>query len=115
MLGGSTLSWRAMVALNNPAVPAAPFRWPMFDFTDPSGIEPTGTPSAPKTSVSASSSTTSPTAVDVPCPSTSEQVEGATPANRQARSTASRWPTGLGAVMPLPLPSLAPAMPSSTA
>ena len=33
----------------------------------------------------------------------------------QARSTASRWPTGLGAVMPLPLPSLEPPTPSSTA
>jgi hypothetical protein len=66
MLGGSTFSWRAIVALKSPAVPAAPFRCPMFDFTDPSGIAPAGTPSAAKTSARASSSTTSPTAVDVP-------------------------------------------------
>ena len=62
MLGGSTLWWSAMAALNRPAVPAAPFRWPMFDFTEPSGIEPAGTPSPPNTSVRASTSTTSPTA-----------------------------------------------------
>jgi hypothetical protein len=115
MLGGSTLWWSAMAALNRPAVPAAPFRWPMFDFTEPSGIDPTGTPSLPNTSVSASTSTTSPTAVDVPCPSTSEHVDGATPARSQARSTASFCPIGLGAVMPLPFPSLDPATPSSTA
>ena len=33
----------------------------------------------------------------------------------QARSTASCWPTGLGAVMPLPLPSEEPPMPRITA
>ncbi len=42
-------------------------------------------------------------------------VAGSSPAMRQARSTASRWPIGFGAVMPLPLPSLEPAMPRITA
>ena len=50
--------------------------------------------------------------VEVPCASISvagRRVDS--PACAQARSTASRWPTGLGAVMPLPLPSLEPPMP----
>ena len=37
------------------------------------------------------------------------------PARCQARSMASFWPTGLGAVMPLPLPSLARRPPRMTA
>ena len=51
-------------------------------------------------------STTSPTRVDVPWPSISVAVAGDTPAFCQARSTQNFWPTGLGAVMPFPLPSL---------
>ncbi len=60
-------------------------------------------------------STTSPTRVDVPCASTSEHTSGDSPALCQARATASRCPTGFGAVMPLPRPSLAPPMPRTTA
>jgi len=37
------------------------------------------------------------------------------PAPCQARSTARRWPIGLGAVIPLPLPSLEPPTPRTTA
>ena len=39
-LGGITFSWSDMTALKRPAAPAAPLRWPMFDLTDPRGIEP---------------------------------------------------------------------------
>ena len=87
----------------------------MFDLTEPSAIDPYGAPAPPKTSVIACASTTSPTAVDVPCPSISVAVAGESPAARQARSMARRGPIGFGAVMPLPLPSLDPAMPRMTA
>ena len=46
-LGGSTLSCSASVALSMPAAPAAPLRWPMFDFTEPSAIDP-GASCAPR-------------------------------------------------------------------
>ena len=45
----------------------------------------------------------------------SAAVAGSTAAACHARSIASRWPTGFGAVIPLPLPSLEPPKPSSTA
>ena len=85
----------------------------MLDFTDPRAIEPGSAPV--KTSLRLLSSAASPTRVDVPCASTADAAAGFSPASPQARSTARRWPTGLGAVMPLPLPSLDPATPSSTA
>ena len=87
----------------------------MFDFTEPSAIEP-GARSAPaNASPRLDSSTKSPTAVDVPWPSIIEHSAGDRPALCQARSIASFWPIGFGAVMPLPLPSLEPAMPRTTA
>ena len=87
----------------------------MFDFTDPSGMEWTGRPAPPKASMSPSTSTTSPTFVDVPCPSTREQVAGSSPATAQPFFSAKRWPTGFGAVIPLPRPSLEAPMPRMTA
>ncbi len=87
----------------------------MFDFTDPSGIDPASAPAAPITCARLSTSTTSPTRVDVPWPSMRPAVAGDSPAFFQARSIASLWPTGFGAVMPLPRPSLEPPMPRSTA
>ena len=87
----------------------------MFDFTEPSATDPLGTPAAARTSPIAVASTTSPTRVLVPWASISEHWAGDSPADAQARSTAMRCPTGLGAVMPLPRPSLAPPMPRSTA
>ncbi len=87
----------------------------MLDLTDPRAMEPGSAPELPKTSPRLVSSAASPTRVDVPWASTAEAAVGFSPAFAQARSTASRWPTGLGAVMPLPLPSLEPPMPSSTA
>ena len=60
-------------------------------------------------------STTSPTRVEVPWPSISVPTVGDRPAFFQARSMQNFWPMGLGAVMPLPLPSLDPPMPRSTA
>ena len=101
-LGGMTFSRSAKLALSSPAAPAAALRWPMFDFTDPSA---TG-PSAPNVSCRHCTSTTSPTFVDVPWPSTIPHVRGDSPAAFHARSMASFWPSGLGAVRPLPLPSL---------
>ena len=64
--GGSSLWCNDSAALSIPAAPAAPFRCPMFDLTDPSGIEPTGRPRPEKASVIAATSTTSPTFVDAP-------------------------------------------------
>ncbi len=87
----------------------------MFDFTEPSAIECGAAPATRSTSLIASTSTTSPTRVEVPWPSISEAVAGESPAFSQARSTASFCPTGLGAVMPLPRPSLEPPMPRTTA
>ncbi len=99
-------SWRTI--LNSPAVPAAALRWPMLDLTEPSAIWPGLAPAPPKTSDSDSSSAASPTRVDVPCASMAVTVAGSRPERSQARRTASCWPTGLGAVMPLPLPSEEP-------
>ena len=87
----------------------------MFDFTEPSATDPGASPAPENASVRLSTSTTSPTAVEVPWPSTSPQASGERPESAQARSTASRCPIGLGAVIPFPLPSLAPATPRTTA
>ena len=89
-LGGSTLWCRASAALNSPAAPAAALRCPMFDFTEPSAIDPGAAPAAPKTDMSPSTSATSPTRVEVPWPSTSVATAGLSPACRHARSTESR-------------------------
>jgi hypothetical protein len=114
-LGASIFSCRLMTILNRPAVPAAALRWPMFDFTEPSAMDPGAAPAFPNTFVMLSSSAASPTRVDVPCASIADALAGSTPACCHAPSTANRCPTGFGAVMPLPLPSLDPAAPSSTA
>ena len=111
-LGGSTFSCRARAVLSIPAAPAAAFRCPMLDFTDPSATEPGASCAPEKASIRLLTSTTSPTRVEVPWPSIIVHSEGDRPALRQARSTARRWPTGLGAVIPLPLPSLARADPA---
>ena len=68
-----------------------------------------------KASIRLLSSTASPTLVEVPWPSIRVHSAGDTPALRQARSIAKRCPTGLGAVIPLPLPSLALPTPRTTA
>ena len=66
---GITPSRTASVALTSPGTPAAAFRWPMFDFTDPmrSGAS-RGAPCASLANASAQAlaSTTSPSAVPVP-------------------------------------------------
>ena len=98
-----------------PAAPAAPLRWPKFDFTEPRAIDPRGSCAPEKPSIKLFSSTASPTLVEVPWPSTSVHSAGDSPAFRQARSMAKRCPTGLGAVMPLPLPSLELPTPRTTA
>ncbi len=87
----------------------------MLDFTEPSAMECGAAPAAPKTAVRLVSSEASPTRVEVPCASTAPAVDGSTPARSQARCTASCWPTGFGAVMPLPLPSEEPPTPRMTA
>ena len=87
----------------------------MFDFTEPSAIDPGGTCASEKASIRLFSSTASPTLVEVPWPSMRVHSAGDSPAFRHARSTAKRCPTGLGAVMPLPLPSLALPTPRTTA
>ena len=98
-----------------PAAPAAPLRWPMFDLTEPSAIDPGATCACEKASIRLLNSTASPTLVAVPWPSIMVHSAGDSPAFRQARSTARRCPTGLGAVIPLPLPSLALPTPRTTA
>jgi hypothetical protein len=85
----------------------------MLLLAEPRAIELRGAP--PNTFERLSTSTTSPTFVLVPCASTSPAVVGSSPAFFQARSTASSWPMGLGAVMPLPLPSDEPPTPRTTA
>ena len=82
-------------------------------FAEPSAIEPFAAP--PKTVARLSTSTTSPTFVLVPWASTRPAVAGSSPAFCHARATASCWPIGLGAVMPLPLPSEEPPRPRTTA
>ena len=114
-LGGSILWCSDSVAFSSPAAPAAALRCPMLDLTDPSAIDPGAICEPENASVSAPSSTASPTRVEVPWPSISEQSAGDSPAFCHARSTANRWPMGFGAVMPLPLPSLALPTPRTTA
>ena len=106
--GARTFSWRERTILNMPAVPAEALRWPMFDFTEPRAMLPGLAPAAPKILSMLSSSVASPTRVDVPWASMAVTVAGSSPARSQARATASCWPTGLGAVIPLPLPSEEP-------
>src|SRR6266511_312750 len=65
-LGASTLWCRLIAILNSPAVPAAPLRWPMLDFTEPSATEPGAAPALANTSVRLDSSAASPTRVEVP-------------------------------------------------
>src|SRR5208282_1692055 len=97
-LGGSTLSRSDRVAFNIPAAPAAPLRWPKFDFTEPSATDPAGRSNVLSTSTMLCASTASPTLVEVPWPSIIVAVAGDTPAISQARSIQSFWPIGLGAV-----------------
>ena len=60
-----------------PAVPAAPFVWPICDFTEPSAHHCRRTPSAAaNTSFNAVASHRSPAAVPVPCASTSRTLAG---------------------------------------
>ena len=113
-LGGMKRWRRASAAFRMPAAPAAALRWPMFDLTEPSAIDPGFTPCAANTSESACTSTTSPTRVEVPCPSTREHVEGESRALSHARWTASFCPAEFGAVMPFPFPSLDPPTPRIT-
>ncbi len=89
-LGGIWRWCSASAALSTPAAPAAPFKCPMLDFTDPSGIEPAGSPEPWKAARSVSTSTTSPTLVEVPCPSIKSPGAGAMPAFSHARVTAKR-------------------------
>ena len=56
-LGGSVLWCSASVVLSIPAAPAAAFRWPMFDFTEPSAIEPGASPAPANASLRLLSST----------------------------------------------------------
>jgi hypothetical protein len=113
--GGRILWWQASTALSRPAAPAALLRWPICDLTEPSAILCLmGVPSM-STLAALSISETSPTRVEVPWPSSKVMVAGSSPARFHARWMAKRWPMGLGAVMPLPRPSLAPPTPRITA
>ena len=104
-LGVSTLCCSCLTILNRPAAPAPALRWPMLDLTEPSAMERGLAPDGLKTSARQASSAASPTRVEVPWASRAVQVAGSTPAHSQPRATANFWPAGLGAVMPLPLPS----------
>ena len=87
----------------------------MFDLTDPIGMLDVATPESANASTMLCTSTTSPTRVDVPWPSIKLTVAGSSPACAHARSIANLCPIGLGAVIPLPFPSLDPPMPRTTA
>jgi len=114
-LSGSTRSCSASTALSKPAAPAALLRWPKLDLTEPKAMLPAWISNFPKISFKLFTSTTSPTLVEVPCPSIKPALAGETPAAFQARSTARCCPKGLGAVMPLPRPSLLAPTPRMTA
>ena len=62
----------------------------MFDFTEPSAMEPGAAPAGPNTLVRLSSSDASPTRVDVPCASIADAIAGSTPACCHARAIANR-------------------------
>jgi hypothetical protein len=70
VVGGSTPSRTAIVALISPATPAAAFVWPMFALIDPtaarSGRGPADAPPPRRAWVSARNSVASPTTVPVP-------------------------------------------------
>ena len=85
----------------------------MLPLAEPRAMLARGAPA--KTSARLSSSTTSPTLVLVPWASTRVAVAGSSPALAQARCAARIWPSGLGAVIPLPLPSAEPPTPRITA
>jgi hypothetical protein len=103
----------------SPAIPAAGIACPIIDLTVPShsGGRPPGG-SAPKTRRSVASSASSPAGVPVPCASTSPAApgsDGSSPASRQARSTASAWPSTSGLMIPPARPSLEEPTPRITA
>ncbi len=80
--GGMMPCSRARTALRTPAAPAADFRWPMLDFTEPTLIEPGGTVlsvMALNASMTLVNSTGSPTGVLVPWASRYPMVVGSTP------------------------------------
>ena len=112
-VGGRHFSWTAHTAFSIPAAPAPALRWPTLLLAEPRAIEPFA--AVLNTVERLSTSTTSPTLVLVPWASTRPQVAGSRPAFSHARATASRWPIGFGAVMPLPLPSDEPPIPRTTA
>src|ERR1017187_9327225 len=68
----------------------------MFDLTEPSATEWVGRCSLLSRSAMHCASTTSPTRVEVPCPSIRVAVAGDRPAFCQARSRQNFWPTGCG-------------------
>ncbi|PSK61847.1 hypothetical protein B0E53_06248 [Micromonospora sp. MH33] len=109
VVGGSTSRCTASTALISPATPAAALVCPMFALMLPSTA---GDAAGPRTPSSARSSASSPTAVPVPCPSTSRTAPGSMPARSYARRSASRCPLSSGRVSP-PLPSDEEAQPSN--
>ena len=78
-VGGSSSYRSASSTLSRPAIPDAATVCPMFDFTEPTGIEPGASPSPPASRYAcarAAISTGSPSAVPVACISTNETASG---------------------------------------
>ena len=98
-----------------PLTPAADFVWPIIDLIDPMAQLSGAASAAPKTRESAATSAPSPATVPVPCASISPTLAGEIPAAAYARSSTRIWPSGRGAVSPLPRPSLDPATDRITA
>ena len=111
-LGGSTLSCSAMVILNSPAAPAAALGGRCSTSPSQARSSRGRCRCGPKTAVRLSSSTRRRRGSRCRVLRRRTRSTGRRRHCCQARSTARRWPTGLGAVIPLPLPSLEPAMPS---
>ncbi|EKD88821.1 MAG: hypothetical protein ACD_34C00322G0006 [uncultured bacterium] len=109
--GGRIFSFKARIVLSKPTAPAALFKCPIFDFTDPRAILPFARPYAPNTVFRLFTSATSPTFVEVPCPSINPTSCGVMPAFNKARSIARCCPKGFGAVIPFPFPSELPPIP----
>ncbi len=113
-LAGSWPREMLSATFSSPAMPAAPSRWPMLVFTEPTSSGCSGDRSRPSAAPSAAASTGSPARVPVPCSSTYWTSAGRTPARAQACRMTCSWARLLGAVSPSPPPSLFTAPPRIT-
>ncbi|GAA3673013.1 hypothetical protein GCM10022420_061880 [Streptomyces iranensis] len=113
-IAGSVPCRIASTILITPATPAAPWVWPMFDFTDPSHNGRSSGRSCPYVASNACASIGSPSVVPVPCPSTASTSPGVNRASARARRMTRSCDGPLGADRPLDAPSWFTALPRNT-